>query len=138
MDAGECWEWLGWRDKDGYGKYSPYKVGLRAHRYSYETFIGDIPDGYVIDHLCRNTSCVNPEHLEPVTNKENLYRGNGFSGVNYRKTHCISNHPLSGDNLRIQKKTGKRYCKECDRRRAREYARRKSAEKNAQAKQSIA
>lgn len=70
-----CWEWQGWRDREGYGYLSYCGRRMRAHRLSYEAFVGDIPAGLVIDHLCRNTSCVNPEHLEPVTNRENIKRG---------------------------------------------------------------
>src|SRR5262245_55497325 len=71
-----CWEWQGWRDHRGYGKATA--VGRRgkdwAHRVAYQLFTGPIPDGLTLDHLCRNTGCVNPEHLEPVSLAENIRR----------------------------------------------------------------
>lgn len=71
-----CWLWLGSRNHKGYGLFTD-EVGknCRAHRWGYEHFAGQIPDGMVLDHLCRNTSCVNPAHLEPVTAAENTRRG---------------------------------------------------------------
>jgi hypothetical protein len=75
--------------------------------------VGPIPEGKQLDHLCRNRACINPEHLEPVTAKENILRGESFSAKNARKTHCIHGHELSGDNLRILKHG--RVCLECRR-----------------------
>lgn len=68
---GDCWAWQGSIAPNGYGKLG----GSWAHRLSYETFVGPIPEGLDLDHLCRNRGCVNPDHLEPVTRKENLRRG---------------------------------------------------------------
>lgn len=107
----ECWVWQGKKDKKrGYGKTSE---GLLAHRVCFTAFAGQIPDGLVLDHLCRNTSCVNPEHLEAVTQGENVRRG--LAGENSRrKTECPKGHPLSGDNLVPYKlKIGKRQCLIC-------------------------
>ena len=67
-----CWIWTAYRDKDGYGQVTINKRNLRAHRFSYEEKFGPIPEGLVIDHLCRETSCVNPDHLRAVTTWENL------------------------------------------------------------------
>ena len=110
-----CWLWLGTRDRDGYGSFrgSRSDEKVRAHRWSYERYVGPIPDGLTIDHLCRNPSCVNPEHMEPVTKGENTLRGNGAPARNARKTHCNRGHPFDEANTRIWK--GKRACRECGR-----------------------
>jgi hypothetical protein len=70
-----CWEWTGRTNKDGYGKFYLGGVHVAAHRAAYELLVGPIPEGLVLDHLCCNPRCVNPEHLEPVTGAENLLRG---------------------------------------------------------------
>ena len=75
--SGECWEWLGWKDARGYGKAtSDIKPRSKdwAHRVAYRLFVGPIPDGLTIDHLCRVRTCINPSHLEPVTRSENTRR----------------------------------------------------------------
>lgn len=71
-----CWEWQGARFAGGYGMFNPtHTTTVTAHRFAYELFVGPIPDGLDIDHLCRNRSCVNPAHMEPVTEAENTRRG---------------------------------------------------------------
>lgn len=125
-----CWLWMGALDKDGYGYYAAYRKRERVHRYSYELLREDIPDGLVIDHLCRVRSCANPEHLEAVTDVENIMRGNAPAVLNSQKTHCVHGHELIGINLYIQKKTGKRFCRTCDRRRGLAYEKRKREAKN--------
>ena len=111
----DCWIWTGSRDKQGYGLFS-IEVGrwsIRAHRYAYEHLIGPIPVGKVLDHIeCDNPSCVNPSHLEPVTNRSNVIRGTGPTALNHRKTHCVNGHALFGDNVGIRK-NGSRACKTC-------------------------
>lgn len=118
---GECWEWCGTVDRDGYGEISlgrKREGKARAHRAMYELEAGPVPDGMVLDHLCRNRGCVNPEHLEPVTNRENILRGEGVAAVNARKTHCLREHPLSGANLWVNRR-GQRQCRTCKRDRLR-------------------
>jgi hypothetical protein len=87
-----CWNWRRYKDKDGYGNIRLNTKLLRAHRASYEAFVGPILPGLTIDHLCRNTSCVNPQHLEPVTRHENLMRSNAPAAINAAKTHCLKGH----------------------------------------------
>lgn len=121
-----CWLWEGTCSKGGYGRISsetPSKtgayVGRPAHRVSYELHKGPIPHGAVIDHLCRNPSCVNPDHLEAVSHQENLRRGiflnrrRGKNSPNGAKTHCKRGHPLDGANLYIAPSTGTRSCLIC-------------------------
>ena len=111
--ARDCWEWLGCLSA-GYGRFSLGNGGglILAHRYSYEALVGVIPTGLRLDHLCRNTSCVNPMHLEPVTQRENVLRGRSPAALNALKTHCPKGHPLSGANLRVDN-VGKRRCRAC-------------------------
>lgn len=71
-----CWIWQRYKDRKGYGIMRKNDFLLKAHRYFYEKYKKQIPKGLQLDHLCRNTSCVNPDHLEPVTNAENCRRGN--------------------------------------------------------------
>ena len=117
---GDCWEYTGCINPYGYGVISIGRVEGRsvarfAHRVSYQEHIGEIPDGLQLDHLCRNRKCVNPEHLEPVTNKENTDRGMCAEVNRARKlnqTHCKRGHPLSGKNL-YRHPNGKRHCRTC-------------------------
>lgn len=111
----ECWEWIGHKDKNGYGLFdvTHYKR-VKSHRYSYEMLTGLIPNGLVIDHLCKNPSCINPTHLEPVTQRENILRGESFAAKEARQTHCKNGHPLSGDNLsKCYIRKGMRCCRVC-------------------------
>jgi hypothetical protein len=95
-ELGPCWLWLGCISrKTGYGKLTERTgVSIGAHRLGYEIAKGKIPEGLEIDHLCKVHACVNPDHLEAVTERENQLRGNSVSGVNSRKTHCAKGHPL--------------------------------------------
>lgn len=112
----ECWLWTKATNQKGYGAIT-YK-GLkekRVHRISYMLYVGKIKPGLSIDHLCRNRNCFNPNHLEAVTNKENIIRGHSPSARNKRKTKCKNDHALSGENLVIRKgKHGpERNCRLC-------------------------
>lgn len=108
-----CWEWTGTTAR-GYGYMSVDGKPRPVHRIAYELVIGPIPVNRVLDHLCRNRRCCNPDHLEPVTEAENILRGVGSSARHARKTHCDHGHPLSGDNLRLTDK-GYRRCRQCAR-----------------------
>jgi hypothetical protein len=111
---GGCWLWRGAINPKGYGKW-PRPDGSRlAHRRVYELVVGPIPAGLQLDHLCRVRACVNPAHLEPVTNRENARRGEGWAGLNAQKTHCPQGHPYAGENLYVNPGGGRR-CRECDR-----------------------
>lgn len=109
-----CIEFTGARSKSGYGFVRHKGKNLYVHRVAYEQLRGAIPDGLVIDHLCRNTSCMNVEHLEAVTPRENTLRGMSVQALNHRKTHCINGHEFAGDNLRVDR-TGRRICRTCKR-----------------------
>lgn len=80
-----CWDWVGARMRAGYGVFSTDGTSILAHRWSYEFYVADIPDGLVLDHLCRNRRCVNPWHLEPVTDRVNVLRGESPPAKNARK-----------------------------------------------------
>lgn len=108
--AVECWPWLASVNGEGYGWFRDGKV-RNAHRVAYEHFVGPIPAGMDVDHLCRNTGCVNPAHLQPVSRRENILRGIGVTAQNARKTRCKRGHPLSGDNLLLDSRG--RACRAC-------------------------
>jgi len=108
-----CWVWMSVLGGDGYGQASlQYKTG-RAHRIFWQTKRGPIPEGMVLDHVCRVRSCVNPDHLRVVTNKENVLRNSrSLTAINAAKTHCPK---CGGQFARILsgKRQGKRICIPC-------------------------
>jgi hypothetical protein len=110
-----CWEWTARRDVLGYGQLLWNQRAGRAHRVAYEYFVGPIPDGLELDHLCRNPPCVNPDHLEAVTHRENVLRGESPSARHARKTHCPQGHDYTATRTGATK--GKRYCQTCRRER---------------------
>jgi HNH endonuclease len=108
-----CWLWTGTRNPKGYGriKVNEGRKLIPVHRAAYETFVGPIPDGLTIDHLCKQRNCVNPAHLEAVPFKENVLRGSGPAALNARKTHCNRGHLLIPENL--CGRSDRRECKLC-------------------------
>lgn len=109
-----CWNWKGGLYHHGYGAFSDAnRKPVRAHRFSYELHKGKIPKGLTIDHLCKNTSCVNPEHLEAVTIKVNVLRSDSFVAINARKTECKRGHDIMNPENYYRTKLGGRACKIC-------------------------
>jgi hypothetical protein len=121
----DCWEWTAGRNGADYGAFRADGRAQRAHRFAYELLIGPIPDGLHIDHLCRNRGCVNPAHMEVVTNAINTQRG--LAGAhNASKTHCPHGHAYTAANTYLNSR-GVRECWTCKRRRARDWWRRSAA-----------
>jgi hypothetical protein len=120
VEGDGCWSWLGTKNSDGYGVVRVDGRPMRGvHRVMYEAMRGEIPSGLQLDHLCRVRHCVNPDHLEPVTGRENSLRGEGPSAMNARKTICVRGHALTGDNLIAFANPRRRGCKTCHRERER-------------------
>lgn len=109
-----CWIWPGHKDKHGYGRKIIQKKTKLIHRHIWEALMGKVPEGLVLDHLCRNTSCVNPYHLEPVTTLVNNNRGAGNGGVfHLLKTECIRGHPLIPENVKVKISKARNLKREC-------------------------
>lgn len=110
-----CWQWAAGKSSNGYGRFSVYRdeelLSEYAHRVVYEMMVGEIPAGLVIDHLCRNRSCVNPYHLEPIPRGLNVLRGEASSAKAARRGACVRGHEYTEENTYIFR--GARQCKTC-------------------------
>jgi hypothetical protein len=120
VDANGCWVWQKSLSPEGYGRIftgSRTRGDRRpslSHRVAYETFVGPVPDGLELDHLCRVRACCNPEHLEAVTREVNMARAVGIpSMLNRGKTHCPAGHEYTPENTYRAPGSGKRYCLAC-------------------------
>jgi hypothetical protein len=120
----DCWLWIAKCNNRGYGMFGLDRRMQTAHRVAYELWVGPIPDGLEIDHLCGVRHCVNPAHLEAVTHRENLLRGSGFAAINAAKTHCPRGHEYTPENTYTNPNpNGGRICRTCKRARDRQAAR---------------
>ena len=103
-----CWQWTASKNEHGYGHFWNGSRVAPAHRWSLEFHVGPVPEGLELDHFCRNRSCVNPEHLEPVTRAENNRRAAAA------QTHCINGHEFTEENT-VVRRHGYRKCRTCKR-----------------------
>lgn len=130
VDESGCWIWEAATHKSGYGQFGLRSGHVRAHRFSYELHVGPIPEGLVIDHLCKVRNCVNPSHLEAVTVTENTRRGSAWD-FNRSKTHCPHVHEYTPENTFVmrQAKGGgpRRVCRTCDNAKSRAAYRKRKA-----------
>ena len=122
---GCCWYWIASTHSNGYGQFSYHGKNKLAHRLSYEDKYGDIPQGLVMNHICRTRHCVNPDHLEVITLEKNIQIG---ISVNRNKTHCKREHEYTEENTHIRS-TGFRQCRTCALISKRKYNQRKKLEK---------
>lgn len=111
LDENGCVFWASTTSLNGYGQFWDGRRLVYAHRWAYEYFKGPIPDGLQLDHLCRNRNCANPAHLEPVTQRENIRRGDAGAHLS-AKTHCPQGHEYAGANLYVRPRGG-RDCRIC-------------------------
>lgn len=118
----ECWNWTATLTGNGYGQFNVEGRPFKSHRVAYELSVGSIPEGKVLDHLCRNRACVNPAHLEPVTQRQNILRGDlevsRQAVIRYwrERTHCKNNHELTAENVYAAPgRPNSRACRACRR-----------------------
>lgn len=126
VNAAGCWLWTASLKRDGYGEYWHDGRVARAHIVAYEVLVGPIGPGDQHDHTCRVRHCVNPAHLDPVTQRENILRGVGPTALHAAATRCINGHPFDIQNTRVRR-DGARSCRACDRDRKRAWRAGRSA-----------
>lgn len=107
----DCWLWQRRLTSRGYGQMRGFDGQVSSHRFAYELLVGPVPEGLQLDHLCRNRACCNPAHLEPVTVRENLLRGETINARNAGKTHCVHGHEYTPENTYLDGKG--RQCRTC-------------------------
>ena len=112
LGSNDCWRWLAAMNHQGYGVFQYRNAGRMAHRVSYELTHGPIPDGLVVDHLCRNRSCMNPAHLDVVTPRTNTLRSSNFIARHAIAMHCPQGHPYDTKNT-YHTPSGGRDCRTC-------------------------
>jgi len=109
-----CWISDRAKHSNGYTKMGLCGETLLTHRVAYEAFVGPIPEGLQIDHLCKQRACCNPEHLEPVTCRENLLRGDTLTAAEASAAHCKRGHPFDEANTYLRAdRPGVRGCRAC-------------------------
>ena len=114
VDVDGCWIWIATKNSRGYGQISSRSNGhIYAHRFFYQMFVGPIPKGRELDHLCRKVACVRPTHLEAVSHRDNVMRGESPTQKNALKTHCIYGHPFDLTNTYFRPDRIGRMCRIC-------------------------
>jgi hypothetical protein len=130
LERDGCLVWSGVTDRKGYARFRAADgKKVFVHRFAYELSKGAIPQGLVIDHLCRNRACCNPDHLEAVTNEENIRRGNVGSPQRSR-THCPQGHEYSPENTYVPP-SGERQCRICKRENGKKHEAKRTAKRAA-------
>lgn len=117
-DENGCWIFSKANSK-GYAAFYENGAPIEGHLWAWRLFIGDVPDGLTLDHLCRVRVCVNPWHLDPVPHRVNILRGIGPAAINARRTQCVNGHPFTSENTYLTP-DGRRQCRVCIRLRDRQ------------------